>query len=430
MKKNITKHLLPLASVLIIILSASNAFGQFPPENPGWNLVFNEEFDSIYPNTYFNTAVWDRTYPWGNSGAYQLCNCDEFHQNCDTLPGRLYFTKDTSNFKIDTVGSGTLTFSLKKENYVGLIDVYPLCDSITNQTLNGEPWIDQCRYFYPEDTVMRCHYLDTAHFQYTNAMLYSKYRFKYGYYEMKFRIPATPSLPTPNPGITSTWWLWIDNGQKATEIDMFEIDNMDNSGGGNVHYTKKDQKDEAGQGASLPTPLTEEWHIYGLEWGTDRIDFYLDGVKFGEYNYKPDSMLAMNMVVASDMAQNFCRRFSSNNTFPFKYEINYIRVYHQIQDCQSDVVICSFDPLNYVNSVKKSIVFNSNCTSPFSANTTAYLRASEFIEFNEGFQALSSTDLTFDITRCQEDSYVGYLPNAPGPMPSSFLNRKQLFKNQ
>lgn len=109
----------------------------------------------------------------------------------------------------------------------------------------------------------------------TSARLISKEQFKYGYFECKMKI-------SQSTGINNAFWFY--SYPKGNE-ESFEID------GAEVHYPNKIQTNIHNWGnsqnkihQSFPQEyitndinLSEKYHIYGLLWTKDLINFYFDG---------------------------------------------------------------------------------------------------------------------------------------------------------
>jgi beta-glucanase (GH16 family) len=115
---------------------------------------------------------------------------------------------------------------------------------------------------------------------YTSAALHSKVRCRYGYYEVK----AKPK----DSGGSSSFWFCIPGYESPdwnTEIDVFEI-------GGkakgfeqkynmtlHVFKTPEEKKHWSVGGVWVaPWRLADDYHVYGLDWATDEIRYYVDGV--------------------------------------------------------------------------------------------------------------------------------------------------------
>jgi beta-glucanase (GH16 family) len=118
---------------------------------------------------------------------------------------------------------------------------------------------------------------DKGYHTYTSAAVQSKTTVKYGYFEIKAR-------PMKSHG-SSSFWFYRNTPERWTEIDVFEI------GGGapgferkynmNVHvFHTPTEKEHWSMHAAWEAPweLAGDYHVYGLEWGKDRIKWYFDGV--------------------------------------------------------------------------------------------------------------------------------------------------------
>lgn len=315
----------------LILFFSIHATAQLIPDTSKWELSFSDEFDSVYSYPYIiDTVKWSRYFPFSQSSIPPTCNCktdaNTHVVTCDTL-GKTYFTQwndlPGSNLRIDTSGTGTLKIIARKQDFSAITSSYLKC---------GSPDCDVNRKCYwnarTRDSICTNH--DTVLFNYTTAMLYSRQKFKYGYFELKYKIPEIPIPPATNSGFTIDWWLWHRDGSESNEIDMFEIRAKDNLYTTNVHYKRDDAgTDLAGKTYYHPEKLDGNWHISGLEWGPDRIDFYLDGEKIHSYPYHPESMIPMPMIIdLVPNALNFCNGVDALHTvFPLELDVDYVRVY-------------------------------------------------------------------------------------------------------
>lgn len=107
--------------------------------------------------------------------------------------------------------------------------------------------------------------------------------FTFGYFESRMRTPALEGMwpafwmlpqPTSTDSTQNEYGYWASNG----EIDIMEakgrleniIDNTLHYGGGwpNNRYSGKSYTMETS---------TEEWHVYALDWRSDKMTWYIDG---------------------------------------------------------------------------------------------------------------------------------------------------------
>jgi hypothetical protein len=113
---------------------------------------------------------------------------------------------------------------------------------------------------------------------YTSAAVHTKDRTCYGYFEVKAR-------PMNSAGSSSFWFQQDAVPNWGTEIDVFEIGGKalrhENKYHMNLHVfaTPTEKKHwSIGKDWDAPWKLTQDFHVYGLEWDKDDIKYYVDGV--------------------------------------------------------------------------------------------------------------------------------------------------------
>lgn len=120
--------------------------------------------------------------------------------------------------------------------------------------------------------------------QYTSARLQTlhKFQFQYGLVEARIQVPA-------GKGMWPAFWLLGDEGYASEHAwpDCGEIDAMEVLGSepnvvhGTLHAAWPwAPKDGVGGRAESPKPLSAGFHVYGVEWGPERISFLLDGAVY------------------------------------------------------------------------------------------------------------------------------------------------------
>lgn len=114
---------------------------------------------------------------------------------------------------------------------------------------------------------------------YSTAYVTSRQTAQYGYFEVRARPMAAR--------INSAFWLyrWTENG--TYEIDVFEIGGTaprhENAVHTNVHVFKGQPELENDRNRlsdpfawAAPQRLTDDFHVYGLEWDEQELRFYFD----------------------------------------------------------------------------------------------------------------------------------------------------------
>jgi beta-glucanase (GH16 family) len=171
-------------------------------------------------------------------------------------------------------------------------------------------------------------------YAYTSASLLTqgKRQFQYGRFELRAIIP------TPTGSWPAWWSLGITNPwPKNGEIDMMEfyqgkiLANIayQNSGGSIVWDSITKNISDYGAGWS------NNYHIWVMEWDTNTINLYVDGVLLNTFNVnsatvgsynpfrQPHYMLA-NLAIGGNNGGN-----PAGTTFPLQYRIDYVRVYQK-----------------------------------------------------------------------------------------------------
>ncbi len=157
---------------------------------------------------------------------------------------------------------------------------------------------------------------------------------KYGRMEVKARIPqgrgnwpAIWMLPTKN-----SYGGWPRSG----EIDIMEHVGYDQ---GNMHgtvhtesfnHTKGTQKGDSVQIADI----SDQFHVYAIEWTKDQIDFFMDDTKYHTFKntgngsedwpFDQPFYMILNLAIGGNWGG---KMGIANDIFPNRLEIDYVRVY-------------------------------------------------------------------------------------------------------
>lgn len=161
-----------------------------------------------------------------------------------------------------------------------------------------------------------------------------KFAQKYGWFEMRSRFPR-------GEGLLSAFWLhqndptdqeYTPDGQRrgieagALEIDIFEqqgryISDTSSKIDLNVHFTEN-----AHHQPELDIDLSEDFHVWAMEWQEGRIDWYMDGECLATYE-GPTPQKKMFILIALFQYSGWIGEIDPNLTYPRDFEIDYVRVY-------------------------------------------------------------------------------------------------------
>lgn len=317
--------------------------GQTPLSDPTWTLYFEDNFNSAP----VNTNKWAYNPPWGN------CT-DEAHR-----------TNNGSNHDFSTPGS--IMLLSKQQNSV--------C-TVWDGSTHSKP--------------------------YTTGGLFSLETFKYGYFEIRCKIPQLNNSIYTTKGFGPNFWLWpmapdaYDNTPVTwSEIDIFEIDGDGNKVTNNIHFISTYLPD----GWVLRDPDLNNWdeddffanfntfRKLACEWTPNYIAFYYDDkVVQTSYTEYADDLLPMNIFIdINTPASNFGKTFEPNSLFPYPYEVDYVRVYKLQMDCTTDIAQSAFSYLTFDNKVKRNITVGGS-GGKVPSGSSASLRATTSITLNDGFE--------------------------------------------
>jgi beta-glucanase (GH16 family) len=235
---------------------------------------------------------------------------------------------------------------------------------------------------------------DDSYFEYSSARIDTKYKFGYGWYEARCKIPK-------GKGFWPAFWTFA--GNPWNEIDIFEFWNPDllSNLSRVLHMTTHYDYDNDGQNeycsvASHEVNLSTDFHIYGVEWTPYRISWYLDGVlkrtttHFETYmgqlvdcnSLSAGSYLMTNWFPKDPMyiIFNFAIQNNDNNNpdnstpFPSQLEVDWVR-YFEKKHCQGDIVIDSLSDVNEDPNFY-NVVFGNNV----SIENSVDIQENQFLE--------------------------------------------------
>lgn len=184
---------------------------------------------------------------------------------------------------------------------------------------------------------------------YTAGMLSSKRKFKYGYFELRFKA-------NEEKGIWPAFWLF--GGEPNEEIDFFELkgerenqihldvhcpNGCENYRGGFLNLKKN-------WGAWLKTneSLAKNWNIISGEWQPNYVKFYLNGQPIGyfEGDFKTYQYLFINTSVAKD-GEAFNPGPDEKTKWPNTFDVDYVRVWSKedtIYDLKDKYKLFEYSP--------------------------------------------------------------------------------------
>ncbi len=398
-----------------------------PATQPGWNLVYNDEFNINYPhtaisdykNSFIDTTKWHSNMDW-----YQGPTVKVNDQITLQAPNFASQTNFCRNIIRTEAGAATIRAQHEPAPYRDKVwswfwstdnteckDTVACHDTLISLVReNGIPKRNEKGEYYKFKEVF-------LNFNYTTGMLMSKPKFKYGYFEMRMKLPRRSAGFQPN------FWLWNSTAKvNWSELDIFEIDALENLHTCNVHYQLMENKALTPHYAAKIDKefdiknLDTNYHSYAALWTGDKISIYMDTLLVREYNTIAGYQLEPMAIIIDlyNPAASFQRTELADGNYDFV--IDYVRVYQSDNNCNQQPTACTYDMAYNGKLVKNFTASGANCTHTVNQNTR-YL-ANDFVVLQAGFQTTTDS-LVFEAntTPCASEYRNNLIVN-PFPNPS------------
>ena len=162
--------------------------------------------------------------------------------------------------------------------------------------------------------------------QYLSGALttYNKFRMRYGYVEMRARLPR-------GKGLWSAFWLLHQNeADRRPEIDVVEyIGDKPNIAYQTYHYYENWNLRSTPTMEAAGPDYSQDFHTYGVKWEPGRITWYVDGQATNTYNSGNVSWEEMYLLVNLALGGWWAGDPDGSTPFPARMTIDYIRAYQQ-----------------------------------------------------------------------------------------------------
>lgn len=329
---------------VFIFLNSLLLLGQTPSNDPHWELVWEDNFNSL------NTNIW------------------YIQDNFDHYGGERQVFIDDNVY----VQNGSLVCEINQETYSCPSWAVEPNWHCVRQYNTGQPY------------------------SYTSGWAESKQAFntKFGYIEARIIFPYAT-------GLWPAFWTFVGdgvpNGTNAAEIDIAE---MLGELGPNV-ITTNIHKNYPDDYFLKINPLNGynwgDWHTYGIEWSPSKITWYLDGAPIRTF---PNHGIIdpVRLILGIGLRPNVSLK---GMQFPFKMYTDYVKVYDLKKDCGTDLSVCNYWFPNYDNHVKKTILIGiGGCTNIVFSGQNIFMRAAEGITINGNFEVQLGGELYLDVNPC------------------------------
>jgi beta-glucanase (GH16 family) len=144
----------------------------------------------------------------------------------------------------------------------------------------------------------------------------------YGYFEARLKPPR-------GTGFHASWWLWPDDNVWPPEMDIVEFRGFEPTSAyvANRWFDPTQPENDAHDQKNCEGPdYTEDFHIFGMDWGPEAIVFYIDG---RECFRSTRNISAKPFRLQLDLALGGWAGWPPDETtvFPAYFLVDYVRVY-------------------------------------------------------------------------------------------------------
>ncbi|GAB4456812.1 MAG: hypothetical protein Fur0028_11460 [Bacteroidales bacterium] len=430
---------------------------QLPPQNPNYQLVFSDEFDS----TGLDASKWRSGYPWGNVEYWHISGNDTAYTRCYTVDSLFSFGTNGSGFirmpvkyynnppihghvynynRIDTNFVHTTTLIHMPYNHSNMNVSHCRADTILNYTYNVDLISQICidsivvnQYLTVDSVYISRHfYAPVKDFNYATSFLFSKNTFRYGYFEIRTHMPYLDQNHN-NQGVGPTFWLWnANNAIPHSEVDIYEILDKSPEASYNIsdfpligHYKHNLTNTIHFKNASMQNLNSEHAEFGHLMfnddtchktlsalWDKQSLQFYRNDTLIRSTNFHTDSLIDMHIIIGNSCPVTWAFDNTGHHFYimpdldstklPYNYDVDYVRVYQLKLHCDSDYNTSVFNPDTFGYGLYRTITIGGG-TSVISSGKDVDLIATDGITINGDFTVAAGASLLLETKPCQQE---------------------------
>ncbi len=159
-------------------------------------------------------------------------------------------------------------------------------------------------------------------FNYASGLVssYPSFSQTYGYFEMRAKFPGTN-------GFWPAFWLLPKSGAWPPEIDVIEhLSKQPSTAYFTMHYGTEANHQQS-QGTWNGPNLTQDYHVYAVDWQPNSMVWYVDGVE--RYRLSNTNVPNVPMFILANLAVggSWAGAPDSTTVFPNNMEVDYIRAW-------------------------------------------------------------------------------------------------------
>ncbi len=217
--------------------------------------------------------------------------------------------------------SGGSWYNNEQQHYTDRVENSFISDGILNVTAIDETFTDQ--------GVTK---------QYTSARLNSKFAFTYGKVEVRAKLPTGvgtwPAVWMLGQNINEDGAYWETQGYGTTswpacgEIDIMEHWGWNQNFVQSAMHTPSSSGATVNHGGQYLATASSDFHVYTMEWSSEKIKFSVDGITHYTYNPEVKNSSTWPFDAPQYILLNLAIQESITNAFTQDaMEIDYVRVY-------------------------------------------------------------------------------------------------------
>ncbi len=323
--------------IIFLFISIYSCFGQTVLNDPHWELVWEDHFNSL------NSSTWRVANDFDHYGEPQV------------------YTNRNNNVYIS---NGNLVLKMNKETYQ--------CTNLQGWACNKE-W-----YSYTSGCVET---QSAKNVQY--GLIQASIKLPYGY------------------GFWPAFWTFIGEGvtgTNAAEIDIFEMNGHlpSNIITTNIHTNYGNEPNNY-QEYNMGN-YAYAYHNYAVAWSPKKIVWYVDGnpIRISTNHGIIDPVrIILNFAIEPWALPN------SSTPFPSEMLIDFVKVHKLKNDCNNNISNCSFNFNSIDHRVKRDIkIGGTGCSNSVPSGKNVYLRATNSFRIEGSFTIPIGSTFFVDVNPC------------------------------
>jgi len=345
--------------------------------------------DFLYNNPETNNPVFDDLVWSDEFDTNGVINASKWHHQTQLPDGGSWFNSEVQHYTNRQVNSfvnnGFLNIVAKKENY-------------TDQNVTKE---------------------------FTSARLNSKFAFKYGRVETRAKLPdgagTWPAIWMLGKNVNEAGGFWAATHGTTGWPACGEIDIMEHWGNNqnfvqSAMHTPSSSGNTVNRGGQTISTVSSEFHVYTVEWTSEKMIFSVDDVIHYIYNpaiknastwpFDAEQYILLNFAIQSNISSNF-----NQDTF----EIDYVRVYQQSALSTPKAGVKKKVAL-IPNPVKNKLTIQFDEVQTASQVTIYSIQGQKLSSFH-----MNSEQETIDISNFSNGIYIVKITDEKGSFTSRFV---------